>query len=162
MFAAPGDPLFGDLTITISAEGQVAVVGELVPVPGIARMEATGTLSLEQTQICDTGRHASGGSAVFEMTLSEEPSSGQALCDLSTGGVLTPVPYSGARAFPIMEPGGGSSVRAKAHTFPGPRPAHGAFTLTRSRSDTALRQAAVCPAPGSFPSNSPASPMVHG
>lgn len=72
LFEAPGDPLFGDLTITINAAGEIAVVGDLVPIAGIARLEAGGTVTPGTMELTYTVFFAGGGSAVGVMTLEKE------------------------------------------------------------------------------------------
>lgn len=71
-FEAAGDPIFGDITITINPDGEISAVGDLVPVEGIARLESEGTVNPEGIDVTYTVFFAGGGSAVGEVTLKKE------------------------------------------------------------------------------------------
>ncbi|NIS80600.1 MAG: hypothetical protein GTO14_10435 [Anaerolineales bacterium] len=71
IFEAPGDPLFGDLTITVSSDGKVTILGELVPVEGIASLAATGTITPEVLNLKYTVTFAGSGEAVGEFELTK-------------------------------------------------------------------------------------------
>ena len=45
LFTAKGDKLFGNLKITIGYDGQVAVTADVLPVPGLARLTAQGSIA---------------------------------------------------------------------------------------------------------------------
>lgn len=72
IFEAPGDPLFGDLTMKVTADGEVAIVGELVPIEGIAQLSATGTITPEEIFLEYIVTFAAGDTAVGEMTLTKD------------------------------------------------------------------------------------------
>lgn len=72
-FEAPGDPLFGDLTIQASFDGQVTITGEMVPVPGIAQLDAVGSFTPQEIALEYTVTFAGGDLAEGEMTLTKTP-----------------------------------------------------------------------------------------
>jgi hypothetical protein len=69
LFEAAGDPLFGDLTITINSAGEVSILGDLIPIDGIARLEASGTISLESMDLHYVVLFPGGGQADGVFTL---------------------------------------------------------------------------------------------
>jgi hypothetical protein len=72
-FEAPDDPLFGDLSIRFASNGDASVVGELVPVEGVARLEAYGTATADGVQLFYTVYFLGGSSAEGELTLHKLP-----------------------------------------------------------------------------------------
>ena len=73
VFDIPADPLFGDLTITVTAEGEISITGELVPVEGIAQISAIGTISSEEMHLDYTVTFSAGEPAIGEMNLTKNP-----------------------------------------------------------------------------------------
>lgn len=63
IFQAQGDDLFGDVTITISPEGEIAFQGQNIPVPGFDSVTADGTITAEETSGTYIVNFAGGGSA---------------------------------------------------------------------------------------------------
>ena len=70
-FEAPGDPLFGDLTIIVTRDGEITIQGELVPIEGIASLFASGTITADEVSLSYTVAFAGGGEAVGEMVLAK-------------------------------------------------------------------------------------------
>ncbi|MBW8012259.1 MAG: hypothetical protein FVQ83_13650 [Chloroflexi bacterium] len=68
-FEVLDDPVFGDVVLTISFDGEINMTGELIPDAGIATMEATGTLSIDEINATHTITFVGGGEAVGEVTL---------------------------------------------------------------------------------------------
>jgi hypothetical protein len=71
-FEAPGDPLFGDLAISVTPAGDVTINGELVPVDGIASLSASGTISSDSIQLEYTVVFTGGGEAMGVLNLVKE------------------------------------------------------------------------------------------
>jgi hypothetical protein len=71
-FEAAGDPLFGDLTITVAADGEVAINGDLVPVEGIASLSAEGSITSDAIQLDYTVTFTGGGEAMGVLNLTKE------------------------------------------------------------------------------------------
>jgi len=64
------DPVFGEVVMTISfADSSITVTGELIPDPGIARIEATGTFTEDTVTAEYTVFFTGGGQAVGETNL---------------------------------------------------------------------------------------------
>jgi len=72
VFNIPNDPLFGDLSITITEDGEVAIVGESVPDERIEKISAVGTITPEEISLEYIVAFAAGDSAVGDMTLTKE------------------------------------------------------------------------------------------
>jgi hypothetical protein len=72
VFEAPSDPLFGDLTITVDADGEVTINGELVPVDGIASLSAEGSITSDAIQLEYTVGFTGGGEAKGVLNLAKE------------------------------------------------------------------------------------------
>ncbi len=72
VFTIPGDPLFGDLTITITEDGEVAIVGESVPDERIDKVSAVGTVTPQEISLEYIVGFTTGDSAVGDMTLTKD------------------------------------------------------------------------------------------
>jgi hypothetical protein len=72
VFTIPGDPLFGDLTITITEDGEVAIVGESVPDERIDKISAVGTVTPQEISLEYIVGFTAGDSAVGDMTLTKD------------------------------------------------------------------------------------------
>lgn len=72
VFNIPGDPLLGDLTIAITADGEVVIVGESVPDERIDKVSAVGTVTPEEISLEYIVTFATGDSAVGEMSLTKD------------------------------------------------------------------------------------------
>jgi hypothetical protein len=73
VFDIPEDPLFGDLTITVTTDGEVSIVGDLVPMEGIAQISATGTITAEEMHLDYIVTFSAGDPAIGEMNLTKNP-----------------------------------------------------------------------------------------
>lgn len=71
-FEAPGDPLFGDLTIFVVPGGEVTINGELVPIEGIASLSASGNISEDTIELEYTVVFTGGGEAMGVLNLTKE------------------------------------------------------------------------------------------
>ncbi len=72
VFNIPGDPLFGDLSITVTEDGEVAIVGEAVPDERIEKISAVGTVTPGEISLEYIVAFAAGDSAVGDMTLTKD------------------------------------------------------------------------------------------
>ncbi len=72
VFNIPGDPLLGDLTITVTADGEVVIVGESVPDERIDKVSAVGTVTPEEISLEYIVTFTTGDSAVGEMSLTKD------------------------------------------------------------------------------------------
>ncbi|MEJ2550127.1 MAG: hypothetical protein P8Z41_07635 [Anaerolineales bacterium] len=72
VFTIPGDPLFGDLTITITEYGEVVIVGESVPDERIDKVSAVGTVTPEEISLEYIVAFTTGDSAVGDLTLTKD------------------------------------------------------------------------------------------
>ncbi len=72
VFIIPGDPLFGDLSITVTDDGEIAIVGESVPDERIEKISAVGTATPEEIFLEYIVVFAAGNSAVGDMTLTKD------------------------------------------------------------------------------------------
>ncbi len=72
VFNIPGDSLFGDLTITITEDGEVVILGESVPDERIDKISAVGTVSPEGISLEYIVGFTAGDSAVGDMTLTKD------------------------------------------------------------------------------------------
>lgn len=72
-FVAPDDPLFGDLTIQVSPDGEVTITGEMVPIQGIAQLDAVGSITPDEIALEYTVTFVGGDLAVGEMALTKSP-----------------------------------------------------------------------------------------
>ena len=70
-FEVMDDPFFGNVVITISFDGEINMTGELIPDAGIATMESTGILSLDEINATYTISFVGGGEAIGEVTLTK-------------------------------------------------------------------------------------------
>ena len=70
-FETPDDPLFGDLTIIVTRDGEITIQGELVPIDGIASLFATGTITADEVSLNYTVAFSGGGEAVGELVLTK-------------------------------------------------------------------------------------------
>jgi hypothetical protein len=73
VFDIPTDPLFGDLTITATTDGEISIEGNLVPIEGIAQISATGTITAEEIHLDYTVTFSAGDPAIGEMNLTKNP-----------------------------------------------------------------------------------------
>jgi hypothetical protein len=70
---ALGDPLFGDLVMQVTPDGQVTIMGSLIPVEGIASLSATGTITPTEARLDYTVNFAFGDPAHGEVILQKMP-----------------------------------------------------------------------------------------
>ncbi|MGD2251359.1 MAG: hypothetical protein PVF70_00420 [Anaerolineales bacterium] len=68
-----GDPTFGDITMTVTPDGEVTIIGEMVPVEGIASLSATGTISPTEARLEYTVNFTFGDPARGEVILQKMP-----------------------------------------------------------------------------------------
>ena len=73
VFDIPADPLFGDLTISVTVDGEISIVGDLVPMEGIAQISAAGTITSEEMHLDYTVTFSTGDPAIGEMNLLKNP-----------------------------------------------------------------------------------------
>ena len=62
-FQVQDDDLFGDVTITVSAEGTISFEGTDVPVPGIDSVSAEGTITAAAIEMSYAVTFPGGGTA---------------------------------------------------------------------------------------------------
>lgn len=72
VFNIPGDSLFGDLSINVSKDGAVTIVGESVPDERIDSITAEGTVTPMEVSLDYEVTFTTGDSAVGEMTLTKD------------------------------------------------------------------------------------------
>lgn len=70
---ALGDPLFGDLVMQVTPDGEVTIMGSLIPVEGIASLSATGTITPTEARLDYTVKFAFGDPAQGEVILQKMP-----------------------------------------------------------------------------------------
>ena len=66
-----GDPVFGDISITVTADGQMTMEATNIPNPDIDRMTAEGTATATQIDVTYTVHFADGSTAEGTATLSK-------------------------------------------------------------------------------------------
>jgi hypothetical protein len=73
IFGGTAQPIFGDLTVTISYSGAVSMQAQHLPVPGISQVSAQGTLQGTKFNFKYTVTFFTGASAVGTATLTRSP-----------------------------------------------------------------------------------------
>lgn len=68
-FQVQDDDLFGDVTITVSADGAISFGGTDVPVPGIDSVSAEGTITAQAVEMSYTVTFSGGGTAEGVMSM---------------------------------------------------------------------------------------------
>ncbi|HTX90861.1 MAG TPA: hypothetical protein VMC09_06555 [Anaerolineales bacterium] len=68
-FGGPGEPIFGDLAVTVDYAGKLAMEASNLPVPGIAKVSAAGTMTATELKVTYTVTFSTGATAKGTATL---------------------------------------------------------------------------------------------